>query len=680
MTAEPSHRRRFWIAGALLLLTVAAYQGVRHADFLRYDDDSFVSDNPHVRQGLTRESLRWAFEADLRYDSPYADYWAPLTVVSRLVDVQLFGMRPAAHHLTNVVLHGLTVVLLFGVLLALTGAFWRSAFVAAVLAVHPLHVEAVAWVSARKDVLSGVIWMLAIGAHLAYVRRPSPWRRLGVVAIFACGLMTKPMLVTLPFVLLLLDFWPLGRLPQGLALLREKWPLFVLSAASVTITVASNVDRSAELQSLPLAARLGNAADAVVSYLQHAFWPTGLAVGYPHLGATLPRARLVVCLLLLGLISALVIRERTRRPYLIVGWCWFLGTLLPTIGLVQVGVHSRADRFVYLPLIGVSVAVAWSCAEWATSRRRRIALGAMAAAAILALGLLTRRQVAYWRDDATLFSHSARAVPGNVIAQNGLAQALARRGDVDGAERALRESLRARPDLVVGARNLAFVLMQRGRAEEAVQVVEQALAASASRGPLAASELHVTLGLILARLGRRDAAESQYAEAVRLHPRHWAAHYNWGNLLVAEGRLPEAEARFAEARRLNPDDAQILNNLALVFLLQGRIEPAVALLSSGVRSYPASALLRTSLGRALTSAQRPGEATLHLREAIRLAPGSAEAHFRLGEALAAQGLAAESTSHYREALRLDPTDAQARAALEDQEPSAGAGKERPATR
>jgi Flp pilus assembly protein TadD len=681
MSGHLPDRRRFWVGAALLLLTLAAYEGVRHADFLHYDDDAFVAANPYVRQGLTREAIRWAFEADLRYDSPYADYWAPLTVHSRLLDVQVFGLRPAAHHLTNLALHGLTVIFLFAALQALTGAFWRSAFVAAVLAVHPVHVESVAWISERKDVLSGVFWMLTLIAYAGWVRSPGPWRRAGVVAAFACGLMAKPMLVTLPFVLLLLDAWPLGRLSQGLALIREKWPLFLLSAASVAITVATTAGLDADVRALPLGVRLASALDAYVSYLRHAFWPTGLGVGYPHLGAALPLARLGLCLLTLALITIVAVVARGRRPYLLVGWCWFVGTLLPTIGFVQVGVHGRADRYTYLPLVGISLAVAWTCADWATSHRRRVALGVLGGTLVLTLTVLTRRQVEYWKNDVTLFSHSIRVIPGNVIAQNGLAQALVRSGDLEGAETALREALRARPDLTVGVRNLAFVLMRRGRDHEAVQVVEQALATSPSRGPLAVSELHVALGLILARQGLRGAAEAHHAEAIRLHPQHWAAFYNLGNLLVAEGRFAEAEARYVKARRLNPDDDQILNNLGLVLLLQGRVEEAVALLSAGVKSFPSNALLLTSLGRALTAAHRDAEATVQLREAIQLAPQSAEAHFRLGQALAAQGSTGEASAHYREALRLDPTDAQARAALGNQlgdEPAAG--KASPATR
>ena len=674
--------RPVWIGGALLLLTLLAYRGVLRCDFLHYDDDLFLTANPHVQRGLAWGSIRWAFEADLLYDSPYADYWTPLTVVSRLLDVQFFGMQPAPHHLTNLVLHGLNVVLLFGVLRALTGALFRSAFVAAILAVHPLHVESVAWLSERKDVLAGLFWILAMGAYVLYVRSPSPWRRAAVVAAFACGLMAKPMVMTLPFVLLLLDLWPLRRLDRGFALVREKWPLFALSAASVAITVTTTAGLGADLQGLPLGARAANAVDACASYLGHAFWPARLAVGYPHPGASLPVTRLAIGLMVLASITAGVVAARAARPYLLVGWLWFLGALVPVLGFVQVGVHSRADRYVYLPLIGASIAVAWWCAEWASRGKwHRLALGALGIGIVLTLGALTRRQVEYWRDDLTLFTHSVEAVPGNAIGYNGIAQALARKGDLAGAEHALREALRIRPDLVVVIRNLAFALTRTGRSDEAQRLVADALQASRGGGSLVRSELHVTLGLLLARQGRPEEAKTSYAEALRLNPANWVAQYNWGNVLAAQGRLQEAEARYTEARKRNPDDSGILNNLGLCLLLQGRLDEAVSLLSQGVKSYPSSPLLRTSLGRALTVAGRQAEATASLQEAIRLAPQSAEARVRLAEALSAQGMTAEAAAQYREAIRLDPTDAQARAALRNQD-GAGpdAGKASPATR
>lgn len=624
-------RRRLWLAAILLVLTVAAYEGVRQCSFLRYDDDLFVTANPHVQRGLTAASLRWAFEADLCYDSPNADYWAPVTVLSRLVDVQLFDMRPAGHHLTNLALHAANVVLLFGVLGMLTGALWRSAFVAAVLAVHPLHVESVAWVTERKDVLSGAFWMLTIGAYAIYVRSPGRGRGTALILTFALGLMAKPMLATLPFVLLLLDYWPLGRFGRPAALVREKWPLFLLSALSVGISVASNTQR---LDTTPLGARVANMAVSYVAYLRQAVWPAGLAVGYPHVGdSALPVASVVACFLVLALVSVLALRARARHPYLLVGWCWFLGTLVPVIGPVQVGVHGRADRFVYLPLIGVSLAVTWLAGRWADGATpRRVITGVVAVLALTTLLSVTRRQVRYWKDDLALFQHSVGAVPDSPIARSGLASALSQRGDLDGAERELREALRLRPDLAVAARNLAFLLAQRGRGDEAVGVIEQALRSGGRHGPAAASELHFALGLLKARGGRSAEAPAHYAAAVRADPRQWAALYNWGNLLAAEGRFAEAEAKYLEALRYNRDDANLVNNLGLVCLGQGRVDAAVRWLREAVRSFPENALVRTSLGRALTAAGRREEAVAELREAVRLAPQSAEARFRLAEA------------------------------------------------
>jgi Flp pilus assembly protein TadD len=655
--------KRWWIAGALVLLTVVSYAGVRDCGFLAYDDDKFVTANPHVARGLSWGGLRWALSADLVYDSPRADYWEPLVVLSRMADVQLFGMRAGAHHLTNLALHAASVVLLFWVLHGLTGAFWRSAIVAAIFGVHPLHVESVAWISERKDVLSGLLFMLTLAAYAAYVRSPSPGRRLLVAVAFAGGLMAKPMLVTVPFVLLLLDLWPAGRLSRGAALVAEKAELFVLSAVSIVISLRTMAPLSPGGRSLSLPGRIVNAVDACGSYLSQAFWPAGLAVGYPHVGHAPSWPRLLLQLAALAAVSVVVIRQRARRPYLLVGWCWFLGMLVPVIGLVQVGVQGRADRYMYLPLVGLSIGVVWWVAEAAAAgvRRRRVA-AVVAATALAALAVLSWRQVGCWKDDFQLFSHAVRVLPGSPIAHNSLAVALTRLGRPDEAAAELREALRLGPGLVVVRRNLAFLEVRRGRVDEGVQVLEQGLAIVSGDGG-AASELHLNLGFLRAQQGRTHDAEVQYAQAVRADPRQWGALYNWGNLLAGQGRLREAEDKLQAARRLNPDDAAIPNNLGLVLLLEGRAREAVETLSDGLRWFPDDARLHMSLGRALHASGRDTEALARLREAVSRAARSAEAHYQLGQVLEATGATEEALVHYREALRLDPGDAQARAAL-----------------
>ncbi len=654
------------LAVALVALTVWAYADVAACGFLRFDDDLFVTGNPFVRQGLTPRALRWAFEADLVYQSPHADYWIPLTAISRMLDVELFGLDAAAHHLVNLLLHCVNVLLLFAVLRSLTGALWRSACVAAVLAVHPLHVEAVAWVTARKDVLSGLFWLATLAAYGAWARAPGRKRWALVLFLFACGLMSKPMVATLPFALLLLDYWPLGRIGRGVALLREKWALFGLSAASVAATVVSNLHVSLiPRERLPLSARLSNALDAYVSYLSQAFWPAGLAVGYPHAQGEMSWLRFVVCVVVLGLITAIALIARKRRPYLLVGWLWFVGTLLPTSGLVQSGIQGRADRFVYLPLIGISLALVWACGEWVShSARRRSIAAACAVAAVFLLAQTTRRQISYWKDDRTLFTHATAVLPGSAIAHNGLGAALGREGQLDQAEAEFRESLRIRPDSLLALRNLSALLAGRGRAEEALGLVDAALKRP-GLSPDMMAELHFTLGWLESRRQRPQAAWAHFAAALRLDSRHWAALHNSGDLLVAQGRLAEAESYFAAAQRLNPDDVNVNNNLGLVLLLTGRPAAAVACLSEGARIDPRFALVRVSLGRALLAVGRADEGLAELRQAIAIEPENAEAHFQLAEALRARGLADEAANHYREAVRTNPADTQARSRLEE---------------
>jgi protein O-mannosyl-transferase len=615
-----------------------------------------------VRQGLSLRAIRWAFTAGLLYPTHYTDYWLPLTALSRMLDVQLFGMNPMAQHLVNLLFHAANVLLLFALLRAATGALWRSAFVAAVLAVHPLHVEAVAWVTARKDVLCGLFWLGTLAAYVGWTRAPGRRRWALVVLLFACALMSKPMAATLPFVLLLLDYWPLGRLTGGLRLLREKALLFALSAASVAVTIMANVNVSlVSRERLSLLARLGNALDAYVGYLAQAFWPVGLAVGYPHAEGTLPGPRVLGCFLLLALGTALALLA--RRPYLTVGWLWFLGMLIPTIGLVQSGIQGRADRFVYLPLVGISLALAWAVGEWASgdARRRRV----VALCAALALALLartTRAQVAYWRDDRSLFTHATTVLPTSVIAHNSLGAALARAGQLDRAEAEYRTALRFRPDTVVALRNLSVLLAGRGRAAEAQSLLETALARP-DLAPDAMAELHFALGRLEALRRQDQAAQAHYAEALRLDPRHWAALYNSGNLLAAQGRLGEAAERYAAAWRLNPDDVDVANNLGLALLLSGHPAEAVECLDAAVAIDPPLARGHVSLGRALVAAGRPEAGLAQLRQAVALAPGSSEAHFQLAEALASRGGSAEAREHYREAARLDPADPLARERL-----------------
>lgn len=406
------------LGGALALLTVLAFLPSLGNGYVILDDPLYVTSNPEVRQGITREGAVWALTANV------ANNWHPLTVLSHMLDVEVFGLPPAGHHLTSLLLHLAGVLLLFEALRRMTGAVHRSALVAALFAVHPTRVESVAWISERKDVLSGLFFMLALLAYLGWVRRPSAGRYLLVALALTLGLAAKPMLVTLPCVLLLLDFWPLGRRGLG-RLIREKIPLFALSAASCLVTLHYQKTSMAPLDVLPWDLRLANAAVSYATYLGKAFLPRNLAVLYPF-PMEIPAWKTAGAVLLLAAVTALAVWRARKSPWLLVGWLWFLGTLVPVIGLVQVGRQAMADRYTYLPFIGLFLAVVWGLAEL-TERRGalRPVLGALAILVILGLVGMTRAQTRHWRDGVTLFRHALAATGDNPLARRGLAKALA---------------------------------------------------------------------------------------------------------------------------------------------------------------------------------------------------------------------------------------------------------------
>jgi len=570
-------RSGFLISLCLIVMTGLAFAPVSRNAFVGYDDDIYVSDNPHLRGGLTWENVRWAFSANLAEVSPNADYWIPATLVSHLLLVQLFGMHPAAHHAANVVLHAVNTVLLFLLLRRMTGALWRSALVAALFAVHPLHVESVAWVVERKDVLSTLFLMLTIRAYLWYVERSNPWRYLLVVLAFACGLMAKPMLVTLPGILLLLDYWPLGRLAPGhfrtwsgsdavWRLVWEKLPLFALAAADALITYLTTQARGVvlPLETVSLPTRMENVLLAYVRYIGKMFWPHNLAAFYPYPGSPPPLWSVAGAAVVMGGITMLVLVAGRRRPYLPVGWLWYVGSLVPVIGLVQAGEQAMADRYTYVPLIGLFVMIAWGVPDLTAGCRRQKKLLATAAAGTLAaLAAATWVQAGYWRSSATLFEHALQVTTENYMAHDGLASDLAGRGRLVEAERHYREALRIKPDFAEAHNNLGVLLARQRKFDEAVAHFSQAL-----RLRPALVRVHNNLGLALAQQGRPAEAMVQFAEAIRLIPDFAEAHNNLGLVLAQQGRLDEAIMHFSQAVRINPGDAEARRNLDAARLQQ----------------------------------------------------------------------------------------------------------------
>ena len=577
-----------WICLLLLAATLAAYSQVRSYDFVNYDDPQYVVDNIHVRAGLTAGGLVWALTS---FD---AANWFPLTWISHMAVCQFFGMEAGWHHLTNVWLHALSVLLLFAVLNRITKARWPSAFVAFLFALHPLHVESVAWVAERKDVLCAFFWFLTLWCYARYVERPGAGGYFMVLGAFCLGLMAKPMIVTLPFTLLLLDVWPLGRAPlpwrwnTAKPLLLEKLPLLALAAgASVFTLLAQGYGGAvAPLAGIPLTLRLENALVSYLAYIRDMLWPTGLAVLYPNNPNALPVLGVVAAGLALAGVSLLAARQFRARPNLAVGWCWYLGTLVPVIGLVQVGSQSRADRYTYIPMIGLSIMLAWGAAElFARRPRTRKAVVAAAVAACSACLVVTWFQVQYWASTETLLLHTLGVTSGNFITHHNLADYYLQHGRNEEAREQEAKALEINPAYLEARLNLglALSLLERhGEAEvEYRRAIEQrpeekqlflahsglgtALAAQhrtaealpelelAARLKPESADNHFNLGAALAALGRNQEAETEFAAAVRLAPGDFDAHYRLANLLARVGRLDEAIAHLSEALRLKPD-------------------------------------------------------------------------------------------------------------------------------
>ena len=571
---------------ALLFLLVGwTFFTATQNDFVSFDDPLYVTANGHVQQGLTWGTVRWAF------CGVTAGLWHPLTLLSHLLDFQCYGLNPHGHHLTSVLIHAVNTILLFLVLRKTTQTTWRSFFVAALFGVHPLHVESVAWVAERKDVLSTLFWLLTMWAYTRYVeesKAQSPKSKVQytlALVFFTLGLMSKPMLVTLPFVLLLLDYWPLGRWQRERIgrLIAEKLPFLLLSlmASAVTVLVQKGANTVVPLTILPLSARLENAFVSYARYLEKFFCPINLAVYYPHPGAW-PLTTAIPAIVLCLAISLLVVLMRGRVPYLLTGWLWFVGTLVPVIGLVQVGEQAMADRYAYVPMVGLLI-----CSVWGLHALRRcwqrltFILPVLAAAVVVSSAILTREQVGWWKNSETLFRHAVAVTKDNYVAHDLLADALNRENRFDEAIEQLQAALNQRPDIAKLHYHLGRAFEGRRQWDQAIREYQEATKLNPYY-----IEAYNNLGMALGRKGLPDEAIHQFQRALQLAPDFNDLHYNLGNALARTGRLAEAAEQFREVLKLKPDDAAACNNLGIVLFRGKQVDEAIRQFQEALKLRP----------------------------------------------------------------------------------------------
>lgn len=676
--SEGAVRRMRLLTALLFALVWIVYWPVGDNEFVNYDTPGYLTGNRLVNQGITWEGVKIAFTEGQSH------LWHPLTTFSHMLDCELFGLEPRGHHLMNVGIHALTSALLIPLLFGLTRRMWPAVFAAAFFALHPLRVESVAWAAERKDTLAALFWILTIAAYARYVRLPSKKSYGALLAVFGLAMLTKPTIVTLPAALLLLDYWPLNRIRPGggkglsliaatgallrrnAGLFREKAPL-VLGALFVCVMTirAQRGVAIVSTEEISMALRLSNAVVSYVRYLDLTFWPDDLAVFYPFPENGWGGGVVALAAGLLAVVTGLAIRFRATCPYLAVGWLWFLGTLVPNIGLVQAGVQSMADRFVYIPSLGLAIMLAWGGADLAANRRWHPKwTAACGAAALVAMAMATQAQLSHWRNSVTLFTRALQVTEVNPVAHHNLATALLERGKMDGAlehfEAALRhdpghveanigaamiyseigrgdlaaqryrEALLTDPGNGRAANNLGNILVSMGRADEAIGVFESALARNATD-----PDTFNNLGLAFAALGQPDRAMDAYREAMALQPDHYRARQNLAIALTEEGDHEAAVLEFRQALRIKPDFMQAQAGLGIALRRLGRLDESIAALRAALELAPALGLIRSELVEALVRKGDYFEAAAQLGMALNVDQNDVESALRLGWIMAA---------------------------------------------
>jgi protein O-mannosyl-transferase len=647
----------------LAALTLLCYWPVLSHQFVCLDDEHYLFDSGYVAKGLTWSGVVWSLQTG------YFCNWHPLTWLSYMLDAQIYGMSPGGFHLTNLLFHIANSVLLFFFLKSMTQRLWPSALVAALFAWHPLHVESVAWVSERKDVLSTFFFLLTLFSYFRYVKEreispPVPNHALRFyllsLLLFILALASKQMVITLPCVLLLLDFWPLQRISlstrrdsvsSALVLLREKLPFFALAfaAGAVAFAMQKAGGSVSSFEAIPMRLRIANSLFAYVAYLSNTFWPANLCAVYP-LSSHFRLIGVLAAAILLGAVSALFVFRIRQNPFLVVGWLWFVGTLAPVIGLIQVGSQSRADRYMYIPAIGLSIALIWGIDALFDSWPRRFQLLAIPSIAGLAACLVcTRVQVGYWHDSERLSRHAIAAVPNNYLGYNVLGKALHDLGRKEEAIRALNEAIRLVPEFPEAQYNLGTSLLAEGKLQEALPHLKKAVEGTPNN-----ANARANLGNVYLKMDKLAQATAEYASAAVLAPDNPVFLQVLGSALLRQSKWSEAATVLTEALKLDPKNADANRNFGIALVNQGKRAEAIRYFSEAVRIQPGNSDMRFNLGLALLEENQPRQAAEQFIECLRINSNETRSHYRLAVALSQQHKTRDAIFHYHEALRLTP--------------------------
>ena len=630
-----SKRTDVFVCLLLILFILAVYWQISDHEFINFDDDVYVTDNRNVQAGLTLEGLKFAFSFAER------TYWHPLAWLSHMLDCELFGLNPGPHHLVNLIFHILNSLLLFLVFHRMTEAIWKSALIAALFALHPINVESVVWVAERKNLLSTFFWLLTMLSYVRYTEQPSFFRYLVVFFVFGLGLMAKPMLVTLPFVLLLLDYWPLRRFrfepsthngnedfgqsifggttgSQTFRLILEKVPLLVLAAFTINLSSSSVQEYGIVLsmESVPMKLRIANACVSYIKYIGTMIWPQQLAIFYPF-PKMIPLWQTIAAFLLLVLISGLVIKGLKRAPYLIVGWLWYLGTMVPVIGIMQAGLWpAMANRWAYVPLIGIFIMITWGLSELSVRLRiNKMRLVTATAAVFFLLGLAAWFQTRHWINSTAIFAHTLKVTTNNFIAHNNLGTALKDQGRIAEAISHYHEALRLFPGYAKAHNNIGAAMEDQGKTTEAIR---------------------------------------HYREALRLDPDNALIHYNLGHVLGEQDKTTEAVYYYIKALQIKPNFANAHNNLGIALLRLGKLSQAMRHLQEAVRLEPSSVIMQENLKSALTAQDKSENELVKLQAALKQNPVDAGLYYKMGDLYKSNGQMDEAIKHFQNAIELKP--------------------------